>query len=341
MRSPKIAKVLNLVLKLLILVVSYGYIYFRLVRSGSLETAWQGFVERSAGTEFWLLLSLMLVLMLLNWSLEALKWRYVLRRIERIGFVTALKAVLAGVTVSSFTPNRTGEYFGRVFVLRNTNPWKAAFATVVSSMSQLAITLVVGGLALIVFLRGYIPYGDYVSAPVFYGVLASILLFVTLVLLLFYNIRLLDPLLRRFTRKRWTGIREQLTVFRMYPASELSILLGYSLLRYLVFCTQFWLLIRFFGLPLGYWEGLMVVAGIYFVMAAIPTIALSELGVRGFLAVFFLEWFYADQFILADQAGFAAVSAASLIWVINLVIPALIGGIFVLQLRFFPKASGA
>ncbi len=339
MKSPKITKVLNLVLKLTILVASYGYIYIRLVRNHSLESSWQGFVERWGEWEVRGALAFMLVLMLLNWSLEALKWRYLLRRMERISFYTALRAVLAGVTVSSFTPNRTGEYLGRVFVLKNTPRWRAAFATVVGSMSQLAITLVVGSLALIFFFRGYVPYGDYVSDPVFSGLMLALLLFAVLVVLLYYNIRLLEPLLLRFTRKRWTSIRSQLAVFREYRAVELSVLLGFSFARYLVFGTQFWLLLRLFGMPLDFLPGMMLIAGIYFVMSAIPTIALSELGVRGSLTVFFLELFYADQFLLANQAAFAGVSAATLIWIINLVIPALMGGIFVMQLRFFSKQN--
>ena len=55
-------------------------------------------------------------MMFLNWLVEALKWRYMISKIENISIMTAYRAVLTGITVSTFTPNRIGEYGGRVFV---------------------------------------------------------------------------------------------------------------------------------------------------------------------------------------------------------------------------------
>jgi hypothetical protein len=72
---------------------------------------------------------------------------------------------------------------------------------------------------------------------------------------------------------------------------------------------------------------------IYFIMAAIPTVALSELGVRGSLALAITSAYFGAGTSDLHIAG--AASAAAFIWLINLVIPALTGSIFVFRFRFF------
>ncbi len=335
--SPKIKKVLNVGLKVAILIASYLFIYYRLKNHDSFKLSWSGIGEMLANPTILITLIGIILLMCLNWSLEALKWKLLVRKSEKIGFFTALKGVLAGITVSSFTPNRIGEYFGRVFILKQTNPWKGAFMTITGSLSQLIVTVVVGMFAFIRFAYSYFPWQEYFSAVVFW-VLAAVLLFVVaLVVLIYFNIRIFEPLLKRLTLKRWTSLREQLKVFGEYNRMELLSVLALSFARYLVFSTQYFLLLKMFMLPLNFLDGMMIIGCIYLFMAAVPTIALSELGVRGSLAMFFLGLFYTDNFILADLASMSAVAASTAIWIINLVVPALIGGFFVLQLKFFKK----
>jgi len=66
-------------------------------------------------TFVWYLLYV-LFLMPVNWGIEIVKWRYMILKIERITFYKSLKAVLVGITFSSFTPNRVGDYFGRALM---------------------------------------------------------------------------------------------------------------------------------------------------------------------------------------------------------------------------------
>jgi MFS family permease len=294
-------------------------------------------IRDSSSTEVLLSLMGIILMMCLNWSLEALKWQFLVRKSERIGFFGALKGVLAGITVSSFTPNRIGEYFGRVFILKQTNPWKGAFMTITGSMSQLVVTVVLGMFAFIRFAYAYFPWQEYFSESVFWFLAALLILVVILSLLLYFNIRIMEPVLRRFTLRRWTSLREQLKVFGEYSKKELLIVLALSFARYMVFSVQYYLLLKMFMLPLGFFDGMMIIACVYVCMAAVPTVALSELGVRGSLAIFFTGLFFADNFILADLASFSAMAASTVIWIINLVIPALVGGVFVLQLKFFKK----
>ena len=74
-------------------------------------------------------------LMFVNWLFEAIKWKYMIAKIENISILRSLQAVFSGITVSTFTPNRIGEYGGRVFCLEKGYRIKAVFITILCSMS--------------------------------------------------------------------------------------------------------------------------------------------------------------------------------------------------------------
>src|SRR5512135_2918364 len=68
----------------------------------------------SQAWKFWLVISLVFV----NWGIEARKWQVLLRTMQPFNFFTAYKSVLSGVTLSINTPNRIGEYGGRILYVQ-------------------------------------------------------------------------------------------------------------------------------------------------------------------------------------------------------------------------------
>src|SRR5688572_10979456 len=93
---------------------------------------------------------LVFVLMFVNWSLEALKWKISVQRVQPVSFLRSLKAVFSGVSFSVTTPNRTGEYLGRVLYMDEGNRLKVISLTVLGSLSQLIITVFFGLLGLLI-----------------------------------------------------------------------------------------------------------------------------------------------------------------------------------------------
>jgi hypothetical protein len=65
----------------------------------------------------------------------------------------------------------------------------------------------------------------------------------------------------------------------------------------------------------------------FLALAIIPTIALAELGVRGKLSIFLFGMFSTNTL--------GIVLTASTIWLINLVVPALAGSLFILGIKIF------
>ena len=64
--------------------------------------------------KFWLVI----VLVFVNWGFEAKKWKLLITPIQKMSFFTAFKSVLTGVTLSLNTPNRIGEYGGRILYVK-------------------------------------------------------------------------------------------------------------------------------------------------------------------------------------------------------------------------------
>ena len=158
-------------------------IYQQLRHQPNLESSWMA-MQQSMRSSLWWILPLVISGMVVNWSLESLKWMLVVRRIQPIGFFTACKAVLSGLSFSVTTPNRVGEYLGRVLYMNEGNRLKAISLTITASISQLIITLFMGLMGLLL-LRTDLEKANLVSAfwydSILYGTMA-----VTFFLTVFY-----------------------------------------------------------------------------------------------------------------------------------------------------------
>ena len=118
-------------------------------------------------------------------------------------------------------------------------------------------------------------------------------------------------------------------VFSFYSFEDLLKVFAYSVARYAVFTTQFFILLELFEVQILYADAIILIMIMLFVISVIPTIAITEIGVRGSVAVFLFG------LISANTIGI--LSATFLLWVINLLIPSLIGVAFIFMLKFFRK----
>lgn len=308
------------IIKLLIAAVAFIFIYRQVISKENFSETLLIYelLFKDQGTRF--LIFIVMLLMLLNWSLEALKWKLMMRNLEVIPFPRALAAVFSGLTVSFFTPNRIGEYAGRIFHLRKANKIKAALVTILESMSQLIITIVVGSLCLVVFLMRYSELHGYILWTT--GVLMVV--FSAVVLFLFLEVPVLDRSILKIERLKKMG--KYLEILSEYKKSELLLLLVLAFLRYLVFTLQFILVLRIFGISAPVTTLFPLISMVFFVMTLVPTFALSEIGVRGAVATYFLSKITPD--------ALAILNASISLWLINLVTPALLGILFIFQFRF-------
>lgn len=271
-------------------------------------------------------LAMLLIAMMANWILEAYKWRILIRSIEDISLWRSLKAVFSGVTIAFFTPNRVGEYGGRVFHLDRADRIDAVLLTVVGSYAQLTVTIIAGLMAMSFYLPAYEGTGPLSSWQ--YGFVAfGMFGLCAFLVLLFLNTGLLAGILRRLRLPK--GVMRHIRVLEMHSPQSLVRVLMASAGRYAIFTGQFYLLLQVFSVDVGYADAMMMIAMTYFVMTGIPSIAITEVVTRGSVAVYFLSQ-------VSDNVS-GIVSASSVLWLINLVIPALFGVVTIFGLRFFRK----
>jgi hypothetical protein len=241
----------------------------------------------------------------------------------------ALKAVLAGVAFAINTPNRIGEYGGRVLYLPEGKRLQSVSLTIIGSYSQLMITLLAGTTGMWLLYSGslvvHLPesWGTYV---LWMRILCILLTTITLLLLLVYlRISWMVRLIERLPGVEKWG--KALFVIDHLPVTILLRVLGWSLLRYIVFLFQYILLLQCFGVTHDSWTASWLVSIQFVVLAIIPTIALAEVGIRGKLALELFGW------ISANQVGI--ISAAVSLWLVNLVMPALIGSLLIMRIKIF------
>lgn len=272
----------------------------------------------NAGNVLYLFLAL--ILMPINWLLESYKWKLLMKNVEPLHFSQSIKSVLSGVTFTMFTPNRIGEYAGRFLFLKqpwNPNAWLANFA---GSYSQIIVTLALGcGGAY--FLLDYLL--DLTGKDTLVLTLLNSLTATSLILsLAYFNsgwvIVQLNKYLFKYIFKKYRQLKKGL------PLSLLTKTLFISLLRYTVYASQYLLLFWFFSIPLGFFEGMQFVTLIFLIQTIIPSLAILELGIRSNIALF----------LLMSYSGFEPeiFAAATLLWFINLLVPALVGYLFILPL---------
>lgn len=334
--KTKVKKTYNYLISLLIIIATYGFLYFQIFEKKKLDELWNNFKQLTEQNNFVPGLSLVFIIMLINWAVETVKWKLLISRIEKVSFLKAYQAVLTGVSVSAFLPNRVGEYFGRVFILKKANHIEGILLTIVGSMSQIMATMLYGSIALLIFIPAYIEDDNYLNY-LYYGILAVLILGNFLIFLFYFNISVLSHLLKRITPKNWTKLSKHLDAFNMCSKKELVIVLLYSLLRYLIFSSQFYILLLLFKLEIPFFQAMILIWVVYFILTAIPTVALSELGVRGSISVLIIGMYFTGSGNTGINTDLAILSASSALWFINIVIPAITGTFFVFNLKFFRK----
>jgi Lysylphosphatidylglycerol synthase TM region len=279
------------------------------------------------GPEQWKI-GLVLALMAVNWGLEALKWKLSVAPVQQVSFWRAFKAVMAGVSLAVNTPNRIGEYVGRVFYIEEGKRLQVISLTVVGSLSQLVVTLVMGCIGLF-FVKSNLVHATepLQSGSMFWlGVMQYITFGITLVItILYFRLSWLVKIVEKLpgiSKYAWF-----FSVVEQFGYKILLKLLSLSTLRYIVFVIQYILLFQVFKVELNNWLAFWLVSVMFLALAIIPTIAIAEIGIRGKTANELIGMFSSN--ILAIDLVIVA------IWLINLAIPALIGVLLILRLKIF------
>jgi Lysylphosphatidylglycerol synthase TM region len=302
-------------------------IYRQLVALPKLELHWNH-LKQAVMQEGWMFIGIMLCLMMLNWGLEALKWRQLVKHLMPITFSQAFRGVLAGVSFTMITPNRMGEFLGRVLYMPDGSRIKAAALTAMGSLSQLIVTLFTGLLGTW-YLQHQATNSAQWPALLTKALVVGTSVALLLALLVFFNIGKTIRLL-----EKWPPLSKYFAFIHAIGEiawPELLKLLGLAFLRYLIFLAQYWWVFSSFDLPISVNDLFGATAVMFLMIAIIPTISLAELGVRGKISLYVFGLF------CTDELGILVASGA--IWLINIILPAFAGSLIMLSVRLFGNKS--
>jgi Lysylphosphatidylglycerol synthase TM region len=296
-----------------IMLVAYGYLGFQLFNFKHYRELLQQWESTSLSQFGWL--AAVFILLPLNWSLEAIKWQKLTEKVQKISFKIALQSVFAGIYTGFFTPNRVSEMLGRVLFLDSENRKSGAVLSIVNSLTQ-NIIMTLCGIPACFYFFSLTSKSLNPDASHFIIWVALFLLFS----LLFYF------LLPYLSRRNWfSKITPYTSKLSAYNRTDLFRILLLSLLRYIVFCIQFFLMLRFFGVSLEPLHALIAIPANYLFVTYTPSIAFSEAAVRSSYAILFIGAF-STQLVGIALAGVC-------IWAVNFGVPLMIGSIIMLRIQ--------
>lgn len=257
---------------------------------------------------FWLFITLFLLPF--NWITESLKWKIIVSETEKISLNTAFKSVLAGFSTGFVTPNRLGDFAGRILFLNNTNRKTGFTLSMINSITQNIAIGICGIPAAIIFFTNR-NTEKIISLNYFFLLILLILMLIILYAAL--------PFISEKLKKGKTG--SFLNGINNYTFwKQISIILM-SILRFTVFSIQFYTILLFFGVQLSLSEAIIAIPASYLFVTFTPSAAFSDPVIRSSYAVFFIGA-YSPETINIIFAGTG-------IWIVNYLISMFIGNIFI------------
>ncbi|MFI5172404.1 MAG: lysylphosphatidylglycerol synthase domain-containing protein [Chitinophagales bacterium] len=278
-------------------------------------------LKNISGTQLSITLIVSFTLMLLNWGIEALKWKLLIQKINPIRLIRTFKAVWTGVTLGLFTPNRIGEFGGRILYVPRKFRIRAVIVSLIGSFSQNLATIITGMVSMTIFIYQI----EHITPFVFFSMILIGTLAVTLLLLAYYN---LDVVVQLFKRNKFLRrVYSYTEVLNRYHSGDYSRLLALSVLRYTVYTAQYLIFLRLYGAEITIVSGIAAIGVIYLAQTVVPSFAIVELITRGTIATLILS-----KYGVSDVVSLAATTS---IWILNLILPAFLGYIFIIRYNFF------
>ncbi|MEO6489629.1 MAG: lysylphosphatidylglycerol synthase domain-containing protein [Ferruginibacter sp.] len=320
--NKNIKLIINYLLGPLLFALLTWSLYKQIIHQPDVEQRWKQIRISWQDYRFWIVF----ILMFLNWGIEAKKWQLLIAPLEKFSLLRSFKAILAGCSITMLTPNRIGEYGGRIMYVSEPIRLRAISLTILGSISQLSVTMIMGTVALAILQSLHIvtPADNGIlswllSAPLFYTSVA----FTVILLLLYFRVHFLVSVISRI--KVPQKLMNHIAVLDIFTGKQLLRILFLSFFRYMVFILQYVLLLKVMDVNISITISFLLLSVFYLVMVVAPTVGFTELPVRATATVMLFGLFSTN--ILGIQA------AAFGIWLINLVLPAIMGSLLIFGIK--------
>jgi len=309
--KPIYKSALSILVKIIVLLGAGYFIYSRLFESGviSSKAVFKGLKISFLKNKVLFLLAISLSVF--NWLLEILKWYILVNTQQKITFAKTAQQSLSALTASMITPNRLGDYVAKSLYFDKDKTSKIIALNFVGHGFQLLTTVGFGVLGFV-----YLTYNYPINIS---GNRAVIILLIGGLILVF-----------SFNTVR-KGLRKLLNFYKKQSLKIFLKISSFSVLRYLIFSHQFYFWLLILGLKSAYAPLMMAIFSMYLLASIWPSISLTDWAVKGSAAIFVFGFLGVSPLLVMQ--------VTLLMWFFNFALPAIIGGVFVMQFKALKKTS--
>ncbi|WP_223032704.1 lysylphosphatidylglycerol synthase domain-containing protein [Hanstruepera marina] len=300
-------------IKISIVVGAFYFIYHKLSSNESLS--FLNFVDYLKENRRFSLktVSFLVFLSIFNWFFEILKWQVLASHIKKISFTQSLEQSLGSLTASLFTPNRVGEYGAKIMYFQSKFRKKIAFLNLLGNVFQMTITVTLGLIGLIFFIKKYDLDINYLKVARFSGIILLFIFFGYL------------STKQNVIKVRGFSLKKVLEFIKILPTQIYFKGLLLALIRYLAFSFQFYWLLHVFGVDVSYFNAMVVITSMYLLASVIPSIFIFDVIIKGSVAVYLFD--------IVGVNELTTLSIVTIMWLLNFVLPSIIGSGFVIKFK--------
>jgi uncharacterized membrane protein YbhN (UPF0104 family) len=262
------------------------------------------------------IIGIVILLGVVNIFLQYSKWRLTCVEVLEVkDKFKVFRSLFYGFSAGIITPLRIGEYFGRGIEFRDKSLVQVTVATLIDKFFPLLMVASLGSISSLFFIYLYYDVSIYIVLSLF----ILIFTFFYLLILLLLSNKFWDSILfsKLNSSTRLKPFLDKLRIFESLDKAYFYKMLLISFLFYACFLIQYALLVAAFSNHFDFIHYLWAANLIMFVKTIIPPITFGELGIREGASVYFLT-----QMGETASIGF---NASIFLFIINLLIPALIG----------------
>ena len=254
---------------------------------------------------------LIILLQFVNWTLEALKFYFLLPDSKNLSFNQVLKSVYVGNLTAIVTPKRLGNFIGRNWILKD-KAQQVTISTISGNFYQLFITII---MAFCSFLYLYFFKTQFLLELKYYFLLL-VFLYLFLLFLIGYTIFNNDwhPIVNKLKLVKYFNIStDHLNSISSFKRIKV---LFFAMSRYWIFIFQYYLLIKGFNITVDFLDVIILVGLLFGTVTFLPSFAPGNLGTREALSIFILG---------GSALGIKFALVSFLVWSVNVAFSALIG----------------
>ncbi len=234
----------------------------------------------------------MLFLSLGSWLVESKKWQFLVREVEELRFRESVLQSLTAQAASFITPFRAGEFAFKALFFEKKQRKFILSRVMIGSLSQMVITIILGFIGLAVFLKNEI---NFIFFYLYLVLILSCLVFAAFL----------------WIQKKWK--------LKNTSPKTWIITTSYSALRYVLFASNWLLILWTLKSDIAIFSWLDNIAVNYFAVSIIPMFQIFDIPVRWTAASYIFNGStFNDEHILL---------ATTIVWVTNTLFPTLLGWI--------------